>query len=719
MNLKTTIVGGFIGVAVVTLVGCGEGVGSDPASTPGSSVNNVTLGGTAAKGIISGGNVVAEELNASGTVIAQVGDTTTATDGSYTLAIDDDYTGGPIRVTINADADTQMKCDVPVGCGTRTDNIADSDNSIDFSEWYKPGNLTMVALVAEAVTDDNISANVTPYTDMAAKRALAAGSLTADEIFSANSEVSNLLGGIDILNTQPLDITDADALMDGGSATRVAYAAFSAAIATLADTSEGNPNINDALATLWNSFSDGTIIADDTGTAMDDSTISLQEIIDGATDVLVQMNIADTSGALILVQASVDDASGGIVDPQPGLVVGDTALAKVKAFVNDVRTWGTVIEEETRVKGDAFEMQVDLASTAADSSVSLMVDPAFVSTIEAIFMRLTTTDATDLAGGDYVVGAPGDPQFESGSIVYSGGVVTIINGVIDGVTVNLNVQLPNDQSTEDSSLTVVISSATFINASTDLTIENGIVVAALATPYFVDYETIGMGAADMPDISDGSVSLNVVLVQKQDNFGVPLPSSVIFEGALSATLVNPIKDASTGLITWFTPSVLILTGSVSDTVGNSFTASFTANISNADTFTPVGGLNTSDGFVLENIDNWLMGTIGLNFVLQLDGLPEASVNISGNRADFETGTATITIIYDARQIVIAGAFTDNSSTGSMTITNQDGVTMSIVGGDFDISTGDIEYNGQIYGSITELESGLTKITYIDGTFETL
>ncbi|MCF6258436.1 MAG: hypothetical protein L3J98_11195 [Gammaproteobacteria bacterium] len=723
MNLKT-VLGGCIGIASIMLVGC-SGEESDPSPSnppPSSGVDNVTLDGTAAKGIINGGNVMAEELDASGTVIARIGSTTTAADGSYTLTIDNDYNGGPIKVTISADENTQMKCDVPSGCGMRTDDIADSDTVIDFSEWYKPVNLTMMALVAEAVANDTISVSITPYTHLAARRAMAAPSLTPAEVSDANSRVSNLLGGggINILNTQPLDITDAMALDDADDK-RIAYAALSAAIAVLADTSAsgGSPDINAALETLWGSFTDGKLVADDSGMATDDSTISLQEIVDGATSVFAQMNIADTSNTLVSLQETIDATTGGgSVNPDPGPGTGDTALEKVKTFVGDVRTWGTVIEEETRVKGDAFATQVDLAATAADASVSAVAGPAIRNAIVAVFRRLTHTTATELNDDAYKTGEQGDPQFESGTIAHSGGVVTITDGVIDGVTINLSVQLPDNESTVSSSLTAIISSATLRSASTDITINSGAINATLVTPYFIDYVAVDTGTADQPDVSGGSINLNAELTQKQDDLGAELASPVTFAGTLSTTLVNAVKDETTGELSWLTPATLNMMGNISDTDGNSFDASLVANISNADSFTPVTGPGSDSDIVLEDADNWLVGTIGLSFELQLDGLPKASINISGDRTAFETGTATVTIVYGVREIVIAGAFTDEASTGSVTITNQDGVIMNIVNADFNALTGDLEYNGQTYGSIDTLENGLTKITYTDGSFET-
>jgi len=725
MNLKT-ILGGCIGITSIMLIGCDGGSvpsPSDPPSSnplPSSGVNNVTLGGTATKGIINGGNVVAEELDVSGTVITAVGSTTTAADGSYTLDISNDYNGGPIKVTISADENTWMKCDVPAGCGMRTDDIADSDTVIDFSEWYKPGSLTMMALVAGAVANDTINVNITPYTDLAARHAMAAGSLTPGEVDSANSRVSNLLGGggINILSTQPLDITDAAAVNDGDAdATEIAYAALSAAIAALADTSGGNPDINAALETLWNSFSDGSIIPDDSGTATDDSTISLQEIVDGATSAFAEMGITDVSNTLDSLQAVIDADTDGVIVPEPGPDTGDTALEKVKAFVGDVRTWATVIEEETRVKGEAFGTQVNLAAKAADSSISLMAGPAIRSTVIAIFKRLTETDAVELDSDAYKTGMPGDPQFESGTITYAGGVVTITNAVIDGVIVNTSVQLPEDK-TSVSSMTIAINYSTLTSVATDLTISSGTIVASLATPYFLDYVAINTGTAARPDISGGSVNLNVSLTQRQDDFGATLASPVTFTGTLLTTLANPVTDDITGEITWFTPATLTLTGNISDTAGSSLDASLTANISNASSFQPVRKPDFDSGVVPEDTDNWLAGTIGLNFMLQLEGLPKASVNIDGNRTAFETGTATITIVYGVRQISIVSAFSDTSSAGSVTIINQDGVSMSVAGADFNAFTGDIEYNGQTYGSIARLDNGLTKVTYTDGSFET-
>jgi len=561
----------------------------------------------------------------------------------------------------------------------------------------------------------------------------------------------------------------------------------------------------------------------------------MQEIIDGASATLAQAGIADTSGTLAAMQSDVDSAVAGTgtVDPAPSPTASAEPLDKVKAFVADVYTWGTIIEAETTAKADAFSLKVDLASAAANMSQQFLVGPAFDGALDAVMQNFDGS-AADGNLNTYVVGLPGDPQFTAGTIANVAGVVTITNGVINGVTVNMSVQLPADATTA-SSFTLGIISATLTSAATDIVINNGSVTLTTASPYTIDYAAIDAGTAPEPDISGGSLNLDVSLTQKEDDLGAALVPTVTFAGTLSATLINPVEDATTGEITWITPSNLTITGNVSTSAGESLDASFTVNITNAATFTPVGGLsagtsspsmvaweytdvNPADGtddtftivspeltvtiqrdstsgitrvtemwndgfggsfgsnypvgtfasigdavataytplnwyfsfglypwvdgeggyevnlsgadysvagsadgtlvdpeYVVEDASQWLDATLGLNFALQLTGLPEASVNVSGDRTGFESGDVAITITYGTRQIVFDGAFTDLTSTGSMTITNQDGVTMNVVGF-FDGGTADIKFNGTTYGTFEDLPSGQTKITYTDGTF---
>ncbi len=734
-----TIFNGFVGMTIVVLGGCSDpappssGVSPSLDTPPSSGVNNVTLGGTAVKGIISLGNVVAEELNADGTVLAQVGSATTGADGRYSLTVSSAYLGGPIKVTVSADENTQMKCDVVEGCGARVDGLEDILNptAVDFGEWYKPGDLNMMALVAEAAANHTVKVNITPYTDLAANYALAAthsgiasraldtGSLTSGGIYNANSEVSDLLN-LDILNTQPVDITDISAVI-GGDPTEVVYAAVSAAVLRSNETAGtvGSPDVNAALGDLSNSFNGGTIVAGD-----------MQDIIDGASSVLDQVggigNIADISGILAALQADIDAANGGndggngndggIIDPAPSDTADATELVKVKAFVGDVRTWGTVIKNETGVNGGAFDVQTGLISAAADLSMDFLFGPAFFASAEVMEMhfhgRNTSPNLTD-----YVTGGATDPQFTAGTIAKSSNIITITEGVIDGVTVNMSMKFPEDGEVLalGSSFTIEIVSASFESAATDAYINSGKVTFNLASEYTIDWAAIDQGNAVMPGVLGGSVNWDTTMTQKQDDLGTPLETEVTFAGTLATRFVNPsaVSGAADDL-SEIIPGTVTISGDISDTAGNKFAARFTFNIADVELLAATGMLDSA------------VPKLGLDFTMQLAGLPEVSVNINGSKTGLEEGVAKTTITYGGRRIVITSDLAVSSvdgvdgiaAIGDATITNQDGVTMRF-DGNLEALEGDVLFNGVSYATISKMDNGASKITYSDGTFEIL
>jgi len=721
-----TIFSGFAGITIVALAGC-----SDPAPPPGnnnqgppSRVSDVTLSGTAAKGIIKLGNVMAEELNADGTVLSQVGSAITGADGSYSLMVNKPYFGGPVRVTVSAGVNTQMKCDVLEGCGMRMDGLVDitDPSAVDFGEWYKPGSLSMMALVAEAAANDSVSVNITPYTNLAAdyalatrtaSRALDTGSLTSAKVYNANSEVSNLLG-IDILKTRPVDITDSDAIRSG-DANGVTYAAVSAAVLADADTSEGGPDINGALGTLTNSFdfNNGSIIADDTGTPTDDSVISLQEIIDNASGILGEMGVTDISGVIAKLMADVNGAGGGSVDPVPGDTADGSALVKVKAFVGDIRTWSSAIESEMGGNNGAFELQTGTIINAAGLGMNFLFGPAFYASAEVMekhFHGINTSP--NLV--DYTTGLPTDPQFTEGTIEKSGDVITITDGLIDGVTVNMSVRLPENGTVlaTGAAFTVEIISASFESDATDATINSGKITFNLASEYIIDWIAIKLGSAAMPNMLTGSVDMDMTLTQKQDASGTPLENEITFGGAVSSSFINPAAvTGAAGDISKIIPGTLTINGNVSDTAGNNFDARFTFNIANVELLLAAGLLDSDKP------------RIGLDFTMQLAGFPEVSVNINGSKADFATNNVTTTVSYGSRRIVVAGGLgisTDGVtlSAGQVGFFNQDGVMM-IVNGDLGTLEGDVTLNGVTYANISQVSNGLAKITYSDGTFEIL
>lgn len=705
----------LVTMVALALSGCGSGGGND--KDPTSGVSGVSLDGTVAKGIVKGGNVVAEELASNGSVLRQIGSATTDASGNYSIDVSNDYEGGPIQVTITSDTNTEMKCDIPIGCGTRSDGIFDTSLVIDFGEWYKPGDFTMTALVAEAAKDDQIAVNITPYTDLAARNAKATGNIDAAAIYNANSAISNLLGGIDILNTKPLDITDAAAL-NGGTPIQIAYAAFGAAIAALADASGGNPNLTAALEKLAASLASGKIAADDSGSSDDDDKFSLKEILDGSSAVFGHVGVTDNTGVLDDLQGDIDDAEDtdgdGVADleAKPSDSAGDATLTKVKTFVSDLRTWGNVVNLEAETKADQFDMQVDMASSAAELSMDYVVGPAMEAAITAALVKfdLGTAEADQLTSELYI-----ELGFTAGTIANNNGVYTITGGVVNGVTVNMSVSIPVDGAAI-STATIGITSATFSSAVADATINEGSVTVTLSEPYTIDYAAIDLGEeAPLPEITSLVLDLDFSITQKKNVEGDNLAANVSFAGALETTLVNPVTDVETGDILWMTPSTLSLDGAISSSAGHSFEASFTANIHNAEDFVPY-----SEEWELEGAgDNqWLEATIGLSFALALDGLPEAIISITGDRSAVDAGTANVTISYGTRKIEVNGSVSSSVETlDDVVITNQDNVKLTIEPGNQELMSGEVLFNGNKYADVTKLSNGLVKITYIDGTFE--
>ena len=708
MKMKNKPNGLAVAVLAAMLGACGGGGGSSPSTADdrtGSSEEGAvaTLSGTVVKGLIRDGQVTAVELDADGKVVRQVGTATTGMDGRYHLEISEAYGGGPIQVTVSAGPATQMKCDVPAGCGTRTDDIADTDTQVDFGEWYRPGELAMSALVGNAAGGATISVNVTPFTHLAAQRAREMGALTAQAVDAANSEVGNLLGGIDILRTRPVDITVPGNIDDAEGA---AYATLAAAVASLADTSQGKPDLKGVLDVLAGSFSGGQMQVSDPDN--DPSRIAFYELLDKADDVLLETGRNDTSGVIDAMMAMMRDAADGIVDPEPGTTVaGGTGLEKVKALVSELRTWGNVLEQEMNARGSAFLEQTTLAWDAAESARMVLVDGAFSDAFSAVL--------------DYAAGGAGGSDlaaywgFSSGTISREGDIIVLSGQHRDGGAIDLRVQLPPDGTSTDV-LDFGIQSARFRSEWTDADITAGTVRLTLDTPYSVDWSTLAGGPAIPTGIQEMEVDLNVELTQKStgwwDWIPRPLEVPVTFGGRVTAQL--KVIQGAAGEIEHLIPRNMDM-GGTARRGDDSMALSATANFTNVDYVAGPYGRPELDRIGVGGV---IEGDIGVNFELQLAEMPKATVNISGARTAYRSGNATVTLAYGTRRLEIRSLFDESwDATGSVTFTSQDGAELTLFEGDFD-TQGVLKYNGVEYGTVT-IVHGVPKFSYSDGSFDYL
>lgn len=699
------------------LAGCDSGGSSDKKDNKSEDQTaDAVVSGAAAKGIVKAGIVTAEELNAAGDVIATIGNAITDADGTYSLTLEGNYTGGPIQISITADSNTQTKCDVPAGCG----------GSIVFGDFYTPSALTMVALLPDAQSGETLSVSITPFTHMAAARARAAATLDATAIANANSEVSNLLGGIDILNTPPIDITDSSAVDGAVSAVQVTYAALASALSNQGFVQpSGQPDLNAAIELLASSFVSGVIEADDVD-GDDGAQISLQEIVSAAEETFEQAGIDDLTGKIIGLQSAINfaEAGDGTIDPQPSSTAADSDLAQVKAMVSDVRTWATVISNEVSASGSTFDHQVGLAAEV----VSIFGTGNFENTLAAAIEVALAYDGvrTDLA--DYT--GLGDFVFDSGTIgSTTAGEITLSNGVINGYTVNMSVLLPEDGMTA-STFEFGIGSATIDSVQNTVSINSGAIGITFNEDYTIDYES----ASALPDEANFDFDLDIAYTQNVDSTGVALVSPVTFAGALSFNL-DVAVSAYDSTVVFVLPTTFNLSGEISNTLGEKLDASLVVNFSDTD----VGDFDAPRSISLSAVTPYKMSSlavasptvadttleslieaeIGLSFLVQLDDLPEASININANRTEFDAGNGEITISYGNRQLSLSASVTSSEFDGVLTITNQDGVVLelSLAADGGSLLSGELSRNAINYGSLQETESGFLKITYTDGTFE--
>lgn len=314
----------LIPIFCTTLAACSGGGGSD--SGGGDDPTPMSLSGVITKGIIKNGVVTAYEVGSDGGDIGAVGTTTTDANGQYTLELDDTYQGGVVRVEVTPGESTTMVCDVFDGCG---DGIAFGD---DMSLAQDSG-FAMEAIVPGG-EEGEVDVQITPFTHMAAARALAAEEVTPEAVEDANSEVSQIVG-VDIVETPMPNIADAEELEAASSASKQ-YAVFGAGIAEQLDLDNGTASLNENLDALAESFEDGEFTADDEVTI----TEILYDVKEAAEDAANSSSGEALGNTITTVNAVVADAESkvaedGSYDPEPNENAGDTDIAKAKDLLRE------------------------------------------------------------------------------------------------------------------------------------------------------------------------------------------------------------------------------------------------------------------------------------------------------------------------------------------------------------------------------------------------
>lgn len=167
----------FAGLA---LTACSGGGGTGSTSGGSATITGPKVTGVASKGILQGATIKAYAVDEAGNLGQRLGNTaTTDANGAYTLNI-----------------------------GAYNGNVLIEATGGNYVDEASPGtpiaNTATFRAAVTSVTGD-ISVAVTPFTEIAVQKA---GAWTSANIQQANTVVSNMLGGINIISTMPANVID-------------------------------------------------------------------------------------------------------------------------------------------------------------------------------------------------------------------------------------------------------------------------------------------------------------------------------------------------------------------------------------------------------------------------------------------------------------------------------------------------------------------------------
>lgn len=352
--------------SALVLSGClsgggGGGGGGGGATTP---AGPTSVEGSVVKGVVLGGLVEAFEFG-SDTVLSTT--TTDETDGSYTLALPDDYSGAPLLIKVTAQDGTLMRCDLVV-----CQRDAEGKPTVSFGGEYALAADFVLQAVTPGSQASSVAVNVTPLTTLAAALAeqrSVAGADRNEAVLAANAQVADRFGLVgDLTTMKVVDVTNPEALEDSAVDSR--YSVISAATVGAMLQSEAGLTPETAMNALVSQFAEGDGIAD---TDPDDaSSLTLQTILEQSAI------LADTAG-LTAAKAEFEAeaakaATSGSTKPSQGKVpadVGSEGLVATKKFVQQIRDLTNTATLEENLKGFAEEVDMVSQVSGPDLKASL------------------------------------------------------------------------------------------------------------------------------------------------------------------------------------------------------------------------------------------------------------------------------------------------------------------------------------------------------------
>ena len=451
---------------------------------------------------------------------------------------------------------------------------------------------------------------------------------------------------------------------------------------------------------------------------VDKSTNSFNQQIHAIARSVVQLLPADASGiadalsdqdaVLTAIAQAISDAiaAGGNPDTITIVVKDDgevetkiPAVDDAKAFVADVRDWGTTIADGFDAPANAFADKADAAEMLIDAQVDSLMDLGG-EVLMVVENAIEEDQLEELALADFAGAAAGGTVTVSDIVETD----TMMKGMVEldltfgEQTVKMMVDInagPVSESTKSDG--ILMFSATLANADASLELKDG------------KFEVKGLQLADgdtEESFKDATVELNAML--KASSLKT---DTGMFTGNVGAAgKWMELEGETDGVLI---PSSLSFGGSF-----GSGDEKFDASL----VITSTGDYDVAaNGDVNETTDNWVDATAMLTVEVDMDDFAGAHAEIKIVRTSLDDGTISIMLkdSDDGRKVLLSGKTDDE--TGQLKATNSDGsiiVAIKTEGVEDGDEVGQVTIGAKVVGTIT-LVGNVHKITYIDGSFETL
>lgn len=717
----------------------GSGPGPEPEQT-------FTVSGAASKGILRNFEISAHSFIAGGINPVPIASDHTNNLGAYTLRIPETYREQPLLYRVKPRASGSiMTCDLADGCG----------EGVAFGEDLPvtDASFTLDSVVPSA--GNSLTTNISMFTDLAAaltRKSLVESNNGNSEVIRnaiarANSQIANRFGVTGDLFSMPvIDLTNEAAVraaLEAGNGRFVQYAAMNAAIAQAAWADRENGLVS-AMGAFRDYFADRGIA----GNTTDESETSYADILNAAQRILQQVRDRNPDAPLnvtaLLQNLSTEEELANSEEPDqrdpgtPSEVSNDPPLAKVKAMVADLRNLAVSFGEVSVNGGtigtiaDDFAMQIEAAEMASSDDTS-HVTHAMAIAAKAIddanraysnnperTTSYTSEDGVDVS----ITAVAGSARFSVDQVIE----VATDDGDV-AVEVVLVADNAMDYAGDREDLTVdgryaVVGKA--ISAAISVEIKDGSSIAISNVEVVQEADEEAGTETQTETMDEFALNLQVEISQVKSD---ELVDPVTIKGALSVLLTNARvvhtegEESTTARL-----SASILDLKLSGMVGNDSgeSASFVVALNGdatgvefVETWYEDWERETTETW--EDEDNFSAFYGSIAFTAKLSGIPNAVVlNFNVARTGYENAENTLTIRYPGKQFRFHMLVADGAPDGALTITNHDGVVMSLVETEVDGEnrlTGTISLDGVQYATIED-DRTIT-IHYSDDDFESL